>query len=120
MYLELADFTQKSVVSSSMLQPGGGVAMGKYTRRAKNVVSSPGLLSRMKWTASNMRANCSLGDKCVPLGMTDMAIGQPVPGSPSKRYVACDAGERGRRLDAARTCAISTLSTKSAVYSRAG
>ena len=120
MYLELADFTQKSVVSSAVLQKGGGVAMGKYTRRAKNIVSSPGLLSRMKWTASNMRANCSLGDKCVPLGMTDMAIGQPVPGAPSKRYVACDSSERVRRLDAALSCAKSTLSTKSAVYSRAG
>ena len=119
MYLELADFTQKSVVSSSMLQPGGGVAMGKYVRRAKNIVSSPGLLSRMKWTASNMRANCSLGDKCVPLGMTDMAIGQPVPGTPGKRYVACDAGERARRLDAALTCAKGVLSTKGGVYASA-
>lgn len=120
MYLELADFTQKSVVSSSMLQPGGGVAMGKYVRRSKNIVSSPGLLSRMKWTAANMRANCSLSDKCVPLGMTDMAIGQPVPGMPTKRYTACDAGERARRLDAALTCAKSTLATKGGVYSRAG
>ena len=102
-----------------MLQPDGSVAMGKYTRRAKNIVSSPGLLARMKWTATNMRANCSLADKCVPLGMTDMAIGQPVPGTPGKRYVACAADERARRLEAALNCARSTLTTKGGVYASA-
>ena len=116
MYLELADFTQKSVVSSAMLQPDGSVAMGKYTRRAKNIVSSPGLIARMKWTAANMRANCSLSDKCVPTGMTDMAVGQPVPGAPSKRYVACTSDERVRRLTSALACAKTTLATKGGVY----
>ena len=119
MYLELADFTQKSVVSSAMLQPDGSVAMGKYTRRAKNIVSSPGLLSRMKWTAANMRANCGLTDKCVPTGMTDLAIGNPVPGSPGKRYVACTPEERVRRLTSALACAKSTLATRGGVYASA-
>ena len=117
-YLELADFTQKTVVNSRMLQPGGGVAMGKYTRRAKNIVSSPGLKARMKWTAENMRANCALPDKCLPRGMSDAAIGMPVPGAPGKKYVACDDAERERRLTAARECAIRTLATRGGTYSR--
>ncbi|GAH96392.1 unnamed protein product, partial [marine sediment metagenome] len=62
-------------------------------RRAKNIISSPGLLARMDWTAANMKANCGLADKCVPTGMTDMAIGQPVPGAVGKRYVACTTEE---------------------------
>lgn len=119
-YLTLPDLAQKSVSNPRMLLPGGGTASGRYLRRAKNIVSSAGLLKRMEWTAVNMRANCSLGDKCVPIGMTSMAVGQPVPGTPTKLYVNCTDEERARRLDAARTCAISTLATRGGVYSRAG
>ena len=118
-YLTLADFSRRSVTSSMMLQKGGGVGPGKYDRRAKNIISSPGLLARMDWTAANMKANCGLADKCVPTGMTDMAVGQPVPGAVGKRYVACTTDERARRLDAALTCARTTLATKGGVYASA-
>ena len=118
-YLTLADFSRRSVTSSMMLQKGGGVGPGRYDRRAKNIISSPGLLARMDWTAANMRANCGLADKCVPTGMTTAAVGQPVPGAPSKRYVACDGAERARRLDAALSCARGVLATKGGVYASA-
>ena len=118
-FLTLADFSRRSVTSSRMLQKGGGVGPGKYDRRAKNIISSPGLLARMDGTAANMRANCGLADKCVPTGMSDMAVGQPVPGSPSKRYVACTIEERARRLDAALSCARTTLATRGGVYASA-
>jgi hypothetical protein len=118
-YLTLADFSRRSVTSSRMLLPGGGVGPGKYDRRAKNIVSSPGLLSRMDWTSSHMKSECGLTDKCVPMGMTDMAIGQPVPGAVTKRYVACTDVERASRLEAARACASRTLATKGGIYSRA-
>lgn len=119
-HLVLADFTRRTVTNPLMLQKGGGTAMGKYSRRAKNIVASPGLIARNKWTATNMRANCSLRDKCLPRGMSAAAVGQPVPGAPGKVYVECTEEERARRLDEARACAMRILSTKRAVYSRAG
>lgn len=120
-YLTIPDLAMKSVANSRMLLKGGGTAPGRYLRRAKNIVSSAGLLKRMDWTAVNMRANCSLNDKCVPVGMTSMAVGQPVPGGRAGvLYTNCTDEERARRLDAARTCAISTLATRGGVYSRAG
>jgi hypothetical protein len=119
-HLVLASFTQKTVVNPRMLRSGGGVALGQYTRRAKNIVSSPGLISRNEWTATNMRANCSVRDKCLPSGMKDTAVGQPVPGEPGKVYARCTVAEASKRLDDARTCAMRTLATKGGVYSRAG
>jgi len=79
-FLTLVDFTQIPVTNPKMLQKGGGVAQGRYTRRAKNIVVSPGLIARNEWAAENMRESCSLGDKCIPTGINTAAVGQPVPG----------------------------------------
>ena len=118
-YLVLADFTQKSVANSRMLQRGGGVALGRYTRRAKNIVTSPVLRARMNWTATNMREECGLVDKCLPRGFDRRAIGQPVPGKFGKTYVDCTDEQRTTRLNNARECAIRTLATKGGIYGRA-
>jgi len=114
-------FTRRVVFNPRMLKPGGAIGPGSYTRRAKNVVVSPGLIARNEFTARAMVENCSLPDKCVPKGM-DHLVGQPVPGKPGKVYTACTDEERARRLQAARECAIRTLSTKGGIYgkSRAG
>jgi len=118
-YLTLPDIAQKSVSNPRMLQKGGGTASGRYLRRVKNIVSSAGLLRRMDWTAVNMRANCSLTDKCLPAGMTSAAVGQPVPGGRAGvLYTNCTGEERDRRLDDAYACAKRTLATRGGVYSR--
>jgi hypothetical protein len=119
MGLDLIDFTQMTVSNPKMLQKGGGVAMGRYTRTRRNVVVSPKLKARNEWAAQNMRANCSLGNVCLPEGMNRSAVGQPVPGNAGKSYVDCTDEERVSRIEAARTCAISTLSTKGGIYGKA-
>ena len=118
-YLTLVDFTQIPVTNSKMLQKGGGVAQGRYTRRAKNIVVSPGLIARNEWAAEHMRESCSLDNKCIPTGMNSAAVGQPVPGSPGKLYTNCTDAERATRLENARTCAKSTLATKGGIYGAA-
>ena len=111
-------FTRRVVFNPRMLKPGGAVGPGSYTRRAKNVVVSPGLIARNEFTARAMVENCSLKDKCVPKGMEHLA-GQPVPGKPGKVYVECTDEERARRLQAARECARKVLSSKGGIYGRA-
>lgn len=119
MGLDLIDFTMEVVTNPKMLQPGGGVALGRYTRTRRNTVVSPGLKARNDWTAKNMRENCSLSDACIPEGMSSSAVGQPVPGQMGKLYVNCTDAERSTRITDARTCAMSTLSTKGGIYGRA-
>ena len=117
-YLSIVDFTSKRVVNPRMLQPGGVVMPGSYTRTRRNTPVSPGLLQRMKFTAGTMAANCRIADKCLPAGMNRAAIGQPVPGKPGKVYVECTSEEAARRLRNARECAIRQLSTKGGIYSK--
>ena len=106
-YLTKADFAQKVVTSSRILGPGGKVGTGTYTRRGKNVVSSPRLIARMKEAARQMDA-CKLNDACVPLGKPEL-VGRPVPGKPGKVYVDCTDEERVRRLENAVACARTNL-----------
>jgi hypothetical protein len=110
-------FTRRVVFNPRMLKPGGAVGPGSYTRRAKNVVVSPGLIARNEFTARVMIENCRLPDKCVPKGM-DHLVGQPVPGKPGKVYTACTDEERARRLQAARECAQRVLATKGGIYGK--
>jgi len=118
-YLRLVDYTQIPVANPRMLQKGGGVAAGRYERRGKNIVISPILIARNEWTATHMKADCSLGNKCVPSGMNPAAVGQPVPGSPGKLYTNCTDTERVARLNNARECAMRVLATKGGVYGSA-
>jgi len=104
-YLQKADFTQKVVVSSRGLQPGGTVGPISYTRTRRNMISSPGLLRRMSEAGSAMKMNCSLADHCT----TDpKLIGKYAPDG--KPYKMCKPEEAAARLKAARECAIKTLS----------
>ena len=105
-YLRKADFTTKSVSSSLMLKPGGGSGPGTYTRRAKNMIESPRLLRRMADAGAAMKAACSLSDHCT--GDAKKVGGTAPDGRP---YRMCDISERKARLEAARTCAKSTLPT---------
>jgi len=110
-------FTRRVVFNPRMLRPGGVVSPGSYTRRAKNVPVSPGLIARNEFTARIMVEQCRLADKCAPQGMPWL-VGQPVPGKPGKVYVSCTVEEAARRLQAARECARKALATKGGVYSR--
>jgi len=109
-------WTRRVVFNPRMLHPGGTIAPGSYSRRNKNVVTSPGLVARNEFTARVMAEECKLADKCAPQDKPWLA-GQPVPGSPGKTYVKCTAEEAARRLQAARECARKVLSTKGGVYS---
>ncbi len=104
MYLKPADFTTKSVSSSLMLQKGGGIGPGSYTRARKNMVTSPNLIRRFGLVSSAMKANCSQSDHCT--GNTAL-VGKVAPDG--KPYRSCDIAERRARLEGARTCARSTL-----------
>lgn len=106
-YLTKADFSRRPVTSSRMLGPGGVVGTGTYTRRAKNIISSPRLIARMKEAAKQMQA-CKLNDACVPMGRADL-VGKPVPGKPGKVYVDCTEEERTRRLENTVACARTNL-----------
>lgn len=106
MYLTPADFTSKSVTSSMMLQKGGGVGAGTYTRSRKNMVTSPNLLRRFGTVSSAMKANCSQSDHCTG---NAALVGKVAPDG--KPYRSCDVGERRARLEGARTCAKSTLAS---------
>ena len=105
-YLRKSDFTQRSVASSLMLKPGGGSGPGTYSRRAKNMIESPRLLRRMADAGAAMKAACSLGDHCTG---NSALVGKTAPDG--KPYRMCDISERKARLEAARTCAKSTLPT---------
>jgi len=102
-YLTLASHTEKSVVSSRMLKPGGGVGVGVYTRARKNTISSPGLLRRMAEAAAQMQA-CRLPDACTtnPKLVGTMRNGKEVR--------LCSPEEAANRLEAARACAQAALS----------
>ena len=103
-YLTKADFTSKSVTSSLMLQKGGGVGSGTYIRSRKNMVTSPNLLRRFGLVSSAMKANCSQSDHCTG---NAALVGKTAPDG--KPFRSCDIAERRARLEAARTCAKSTL-----------
>lgn len=105
-YLKLPDFTTKSVSSSMMLQKGGGIGPGVYTRRAKNLVTSPRLIRRFGAVSSAMKASCSQPDHCTG---NAALVGKTAPDG--KPYVSCDISKRRSRLEGARTCAASTLPT---------
>ena len=64
-YLIRQDFTQRVVVNPFMLHKGGVVKPGTYSRRAKNIISSPILRRRMEQAAELMIENCSLPDACT-------------------------------------------------------
>jgi len=64
-FLVKQDFTQKTVLNPYMLHKGGVVKPGTYTRRAKNIISSPILRRRMEQAAELMIENCSLPDACT-------------------------------------------------------
>lgn len=104
-YLQKPDFTEKVVVSSRGLQPGGTVGPISYTRTRRNMISSPGLLRRMSEAGSAMKMNCSLADHCTT---NAKLIGKLAPDG--KPYKMCDPAEASARLQAARECAIRTLS----------
>ena len=106
MYLKPADFTTKSVSSTLMLQKGGGVGPGSYTRARKNMVTSPRLIRRFGEVSASMKANCSQSDHCT--GNTAL-VGKVAPDG--KSYRSCDIAERKSRLEGARTCAKSTLAS---------
>jgi len=100
-FLTNASFTQKRVQSRRMLKAGGGVGPGGYTRRAKNVISSPGLLHRITKEVPAAMAACALPDHCTPLGKPEMANRSAPDG---KSYRLCSDEERIRRLEGAREC----------------
>jgi len=117
-HLTLIDFTLRRVFNPRMLQPGGVVAPGSYTRTRRNTPLSPGLLDRMEFTARTMREKCAKKDKCLPARLTPKAVGQPVPGKPGYVYVECTEEERRKRLEDARKCAIDNISTRGGIYTR--
>ena len=114
-YLTLQSLGRREVTSSRMLKPGGTVGTGQYSRRIKNIVTSPGLLRRMDFAATIMTANCRLSDACAPEGR-EALVGKPVPGKPGKMYTRCTVDEAVRRLTTARACAKTNLSTKGGIY----
>lgn len=114
-YLTLQSLGRREVTSSRMLKPGGTVGSGQYTRRIKNIISSPGLLRRMDFTAGVMIANCRLTDACAPEGK-EMLVGKPVSGKPGKMYTRCTVEEASARLRNARECAKRNLATKGGIY----
>lgn len=116
-YLTLQSLGRREVVSSRMLKPGGTVGSGSYSRRIKNIITSPGLMRRMDFAASVMTANCRLTDACAPEGK-DALIGKPVPGKPGKMYTRCTVEEAATRLRNARECGKRNLATKGGIYGR--
>jgi len=64
-YLVPANFTEKTVNSSAMLQVGGGVAPGVYTRTRRNMLTSPNLIRRLNAAGAAMKAQCSQPDACT-------------------------------------------------------
>lgn len=103
-YLVPANFTEKTVNSSMMLQPGGGVGPGVYTRTRKNTITSPTLIRRFGEVSSAMKANCSLGDHCT--GNAKL-VGKTAPDG--KPYRSCGIEERRQRLLDAPACAARIL-----------
>lgn len=114
-YLTLQSFARREVQSSRMLKKGGEVGPGNYSRRAKNIVTSPGLLRRMDYAAAIMKANCALTDACAPEGRETL-VGKPVPGKAGKMYTRCTVADAANRLKAARACGKTNLSTKGGIY----
>lgn len=105
-YLVPANFTEKTVNSSAMLQPGGTVGAGTYTRTRRNMLTSPTLIRRLSDVGAAMKANCSQPDACT---RNDKLVGKT--NSKGKVYRKCDPAEAASRLTAARTCAMSTLAS---------
>lgn len=103
-YLVPANFTEKTVNSSMMLQPGGGVGSGSYVRTRKNTITSPTLIRRFGEVSSAMKAACSLADHCT--GNAKL-VGKTAPDG--KPYRACGIDERRQRLLDAQACATRTL-----------
>ena len=103
-YLTRADFTRRSVTSSLMLMPGGGVGPGTYTRRVKNIISSPTLIRRMNQVKGDMQ-QCALGDACTrdprKVGTTN---------AKGRVYKLCGVEECAARLKEANSCASRVLS----------
>ncbi len=117
-YLTLQSLGRREVTTSRMLKPGGAVGSGQYTRRIKNIVTSPVLLRRMDFAAAVMTANCRLTDACAPEGK-EALVGKPVSGKPGKMYTRCSVEEASNRLRAARECAKRNLATKGGIYGSA-
>ena len=109
-YLVKQDFVLKPVLNPYMLHKGGVVKPGTYTRRAKNIISSPVLRRRMEQAAELMIANCSLPDACTtnPDNVGKVRV--------TKRGVRkvmrlCTPEEVQERIRRARECAATTLAT---------
>lgn len=103
-HLRIADFTRRPVTSSLMLHKNGGVGPGSYVRRAKNVISSPGLLRRMSQVSGDMQ-QCALADACTrdPAKVGTM-------NSKGKPFRMCSVDECAARLKEANACASRVLS----------
>lgn len=106
-YLTKVDFTQKPVTTISLMGPGGNSAPGSYTRRSKNMLSSPKLLRRISGVAAAMASTCALGDHCTnnPKLVGKMA-------ADGKPYKQCGREEADGRKKAAVECARRVLPTK--------
>jgi len=103
-YLVPANFTEKTVSSSAMLQVGGGVAPGTYVRTRRNTIISPTLIRRFGDVSSAMKAQCSQPDACT---RNTKLVGKM--NAKGKVYRLCDPAEAAARLSGARECAMRTL-----------
>lgn len=103
-YLVPANFTEKTVNSSAMLQVGGTVAPGVYTRTRRNMLTSPNLIRRLNAVGPAMKANCSQPDACT---RNPALVGKM--NAKGKVYRLCDPAEAASRLTGARECAMRTL-----------
>lgn len=103
-YLVPANFTEKTVNSSAMLQVGGGVAPGVYTRTRRNMLTSPNLIRRLNAAGAAMKAQCSQPDACT---RNTKLVGKT--NAKGKVYRMCDSAEAAARLTGARECAMRTL-----------
>lgn len=106
-YLQKVDFTSKTVTSVSVMGPGGISRPGAYTRRAKNLLSSPKLLRRIAGVAGAMAESCSLGDHCTN---NPKLVGKMAPDG--KPFKTCGRDEADARKKAAMECARRVLPTK--------
>jgi hypothetical protein len=96
----------KSVHSTRMLKPGGGLGPGGYERRKHAFQTSTKLKARQDDVAARQIACASQTDVCVSRNPKVAASQLRIAVAPDgKRYVACDEAARIARLKKAYSCA---------------